>query len=839
MFHQVRFDIKRIWKKKLLLLLFVLSAIVSYANIIVQNSNTTTHSLTYLLIEGVNYLSPLLEKTKDEDPLKLSPGKEFWEEYRYEQRDNKQDAYTITENYFPTLKKALEMDNVQLTKIEKEDLDYAIRVYQRIEQKKKRNPDYQYRGASTFLLEGNRWLYGIVPFILLSAIMIWLTGEDFDRKESVFNRSLPIARTSVLLSRFFTSLILVALYFGSVTVSTLVLSSWLGLGVGDWLIPLRTAITVLPQLLMYQVLLIVWLLFTVKVMVVIGLSLLLVSLIRKVNLVVIGVAYIISLGFIATEFFQPLQTNWNLFHLNYRIQMIGHWESVDHEGYSVYHVINQHLLQPYQWALYIGIVIVLMLLSMIAFKQNGHFHTETMRTRSKIIEFSAFAFETKVESYKINRYLSPKMKWSMILCVVSLMFLLIGLNDYQSHQFLVDSKIINELKSSASSIDEAINKLAQLVDKYKNDPQNANMFQDNLEQFKVEQQYLREYIQLKNRQKDAFLKQDAHQYYDAFEYDFVAHFGKFKEYEEDYKQIFSRQFDYYQNGRFPTLYGETLSRERLALFKERGIRPLANSQFLVTPYDYPAQAGDLLKELTEHQMRDSSILGYWYRLITIYRFDVFLLVMIIVFCGMGYNLDKEGHNGLAWLYILPRSKQHLFHHKLNAALLNGGFIVLVTALLVIGFGLVGDGIGQWQTPMVVYDKVLRNANDLSSFDKSYHWVSLGVVVIKSLGYLTCAMVFMIQLMLLLSTFIKNHFATIALALIISLGGYAVVTQHTFSGSGFLPFIYLNIAALLDNSLIFKVTDANQVLPYGWLIIIGWIIVLYWLTRLRVQKAKLL
>ncbi|MBK0348398.1 hypothetical protein JDW15_07065 [Aerococcaceae bacterium zg-ZJ1578] len=839
MFQQVRFDLKRLWKKKLLLLLFVLSMFVSYANIIVQNSNTLTQTIAYSLVEGVDLLGGLMNKTRDADPLKQTPGKEFWNDYQFE-RDNKvENPNQMSKDYFQNLKKALELDNVSLTQIEKEDLDYALTAYQRIEQQKEKNSNYHYRGAATILLEGNGWLYGIVPFILLSTLMIWLTGEDFDRKESVFNRSLPISRATILCSRFVTSIILFILYIGSITLSTLVLSSILGIGLGDWLIPIRTAISTQPQLLMYQVILKVWLLFAVKVIIVIALSQLLVSLVRRVNLVVIGLSYLISLGFIATAFFEQIQNNWNIFYLNYRPQMIGHWAYTEQEGYSLYHMIDFHLINSYQWLLLCGLFICLLIVSIMLFKQNYHLHIESTRTNSKIMDFSPFAFETKVESYKINRYISSKVKWSMILGIASLVFLLVILKDYKSYQSVVNSDEVEALSSIKSGLDEQIEELAQLVAEYKNEPQTAQMFQANLEQFQQQQQYYEAYIQLKNQQKEAFQKQDANKFYDAFELEFVAHYGKYKEYEEEYKQIYARFYDYYQNGRFPTLYGETLSRERLTLFKEKDIRPIANSQFLVTPYDYPAQEGDLVKELTEYQMRDRSIFGYWYRLITVYHFDLFLLVMIMIFCAIGYNLDKENHNGLAWLYILPRSKHQLLNHKLKAAFLNGFFIFAVAILLVVVLGLLGDGVGQWQTPMVVYDKVIQNANNLSEFASSYHWLSLGAVVLKSLGYLTCAILFMLQLMLLLSTFIKNHLTTIALTLLISIGGYILICQHTFIGSGFLPFIYLNGATLIDNTLIFKVSNASQVLPYGWVILIGWTIVLYWLTTLRIQKVKLL
>lgn len=281
----------------------------------------------------------------------------------------------------------------------------------------------------------------------------------------------------------------------------------------------------------------------------------------------------------------------------------------------------------------------------------------------------------------------------------------------------------------------------------------------------------------------------------------------------------------------------TVSKERLTLLKERNIRPLANSQFVMTPYDRPLYAGDVVSEHIQHQIADQTFLGYWYRLITIYRLDLLLLLFIALFCGVGYHLDNERHRGLSWLYILPRKKTKLLNHKILGGLWNAFIILLFSLVAVLVIGLLKDGFGQSQLPIIIYDKVVKQPNNLTQIANSYHWSKLGIVIAQSVLYLVCAIVFVVQVTILLSTFCKNHVLTVLSSIIFCGGGYLLMTNTEFIGQQWLPFTYLNIASQLDNQIIFAVPTAMS--RWGWLVLLAWSLILYIALYVRIKRKKLL
>lgn len=805
----ILFELKRIFKTSSLLFIVIIAFVLSFWNVMNYSSFYQTRFNQDNDIEAYYFLNLLLSSQKDEFDYERTQGERLMDSllipidnpYDDLEEDSRSMSYDYPRDsvYFETLVEALELDGVELDEADQADLDYGLLASNYIDAKRVDQSDYDPKGAITYLIDGDWILYGIIPILLLSFLAIRLEAEGYSRGSETFHRIVPVSRERTLLSRLVSVFILLIVYVLCLVFFTWVIAVFKGQGWGDWFYPYR----VVSHGRLSSQAFIVWLeiisLFMIKVMLVVSLSFFIASIIRRVEIASVIILVLVGFSYFMTTHVESLQANWNPLHFSYRLQLTGVRESIAIPGYgNVIEMVIDSISYLTYFSWFILIVIFILLAqyfhqsnrSYLLFRKDG-LHRRNPQTLPK--------FMTSFEMAKLKNFIPNLLTVGSLLLLVGGLVGFISMSDYQSRVEEFGPNNTEIIQERINVSENNLDRIWQSIEEGESSLREMSLMID------VYEEMISYYQQLKDSvlaREQVYQESDSERFYPLLTDTINIHYGLDYHTETAYRYLPKAEY-YINGGFFPTTYGHHVSTERNNLFVERNIRPMASSAIQLTPYDAPLSSVDALKEQQEYQLADTSFLGIWYRLVTLYRVDLILLVVLVIFCGVGYGLETGQMQSLSWLHTLPIKRSRIVRQKFVASIIRALQLVGIVIFIVFIAGVLQDGVGQFQLPIIHYDTVVDQPNNLNELSGSYHWVDLGQIVIQSLLLLVLASVFLLSLTLLLTSFIRQTVVVIGCVFVISALGYCLSLHPQFVGiSQYLPFTYLNIASILDGSIIF-------------------------------------
>lgn len=612
-----------------------------------------------------------------------------------------------------------------------------------------------------------------------------------------------------------------------------------GKSLGDWLYPYRVS----GADFLYQPILIVWMkivgVLFVKVNIMIIFAYLLANLIRQTYLTMISLIFITITSAMVTTYLPSLQDNWNLFYFDYRYQLIGQRVYIENPATGMSSATLQaNLIQWQDLANWLGILTLMLLATLYLHRLN--LLTFSFESNKKsVLNYHSKFYGFQFESRKLTAFI-PNNLFKISLILIGLVFIsLISIHDYQSQLKVQDIEVA--LAENQKLIDFFENNIIEIesFNKEQGFPSvESSPHSVMLEFYEKSIELFDDFNETLLSRRSAFKNQQSQSFYSSFATDLEIHYNA-NSYTIDDSFVYRPKYEYYINGDFPTLYGYEVSKNRLDEMIQRNIAPIAQTGVTLTPYDQAVLPSDQLNEVLTHQMADTSFMGIWYRLITIYRFDLLILCLILIFCGAGYTLEKGQLNALDWLYTLPYKRTLYLQYKWIVAMKKALTVLLILISLVFVAGSIQGGIGQADVPMLFLDSVVDNLNDINAFENSYHWVNLGETIFISIVLLICAAIFTITLSIFISTYMRESLNVIIWTILICLVGYYCVQLPWMENlSRWIPFAYLNIGPALDGSLIFTTTLQSVNWQWSCSVLLASSALLYGLTYWRVKYYNL-
>lgn len=212
-----------------------------------------------------------------------------------------------------------------------------------------------------------------------------------------------------------------------------------------------------------------------------------------------------------------------------------------------------------------------------------------------------------------------------------------------------------------------------------------------------------------------------------------------------------------------------------------------------------------------------------------YYFTHYFSYIIIVFfflLGGGFAKERGKRPTIQFIRTQSLSVKQVFLGKLIASSCLSFFSWTILVFFVVLVGMIANGIGDWQYPIVHYDSAAvvntpsYNGQSPIGWNTGFHLETLGSVVLENYTLFSLMLVFLIILSVFLSIFIKNQFSVFAVAVIISISGYAASTKIFSSIAHLLPFTYLNPVKVINGEMSVNLNNPDITFASGCLVIIG-------------------
>ena len=179
---------------------------------------------------------------------------------------------------------------------------------------------------------------------------------------------------------------------------------------------------------------------------------------------------------------------------------------------------------------------------------------------------------------------------------------------------------------------------------------------------------------------------------------------------------------------------------------------------------------------------------------------LFALGAFILLLWTSISEERQPNPSLNFLTTKPISFRSIYVSKWAYNIMIAYGLLLISGGIVFLFSLLIGGLGETEYPMLVY-AVEKSNHDLlyASMDNAYfYFESLLVLILKS-GVLIMAQIFFLNsLFSLIGRWLKNHYATIVITLIIAAAGYFSANEYSsMNGMHLNPFVYFDTWHIVD------------------------------------------
>lgn len=214
-----------------------------------------------------------------------------------------------------------------------------------------------------------------------------------------------------------------------------------------------------------------------------------------------------------------------------------------------------------------------------------------------------------------------------------------------------------------------------------------------------------------------------------------------------------------------------------------------------------------------------------YNLLKTHYLDLVLALVISMSVFVGYTIDKGGKNNLEFIFTTPISKRKYNMNKNFTQLVLGLVLLLILILYITVLGFISEGFSGYNFPVAIYDEM------------GYSFIYLSSYLLKVVFGIIAVLIFLVSLMNLISIFVKHRNILYLLSIIFVVGGYTISGLIPESIGKLLPFIYLRISTLADQSL-YLLSDISFVsYQFGLIILIIWAIINLILSNFIIKFKK--
>ena len=221
----------------------------------------------------------------------------------------------------------------------------------------------------------------------------------------------------------------------------------------------------------------------------------------------------------------------------------------------------------------------------------------------------------------------------------------------------------------------------------------------------------------------------------------------------------------------------------------------------------------------------SSAFAMSFNLLKTYYLDLIIILVIAMSVFVGFTNDKSGKNHLDLIFSNPISKRKYNFSKMITQFVIGLIILCILIIYMMAIGFISEGFVGWNFPIALY------------YESGYSFINLSSYLLKVAFAIVVALLFLINFMNLISIFVKNKNTLILLSLFIGVGGYVLSDLIPQSIGRFLPFMYLRVSVLADQSL-YLLKEINFVSYwFGLLVLFFWTIVNLLIGNLIIKYRK--
>lgn len=859
MMRTLIFEYRRLLKHKLFHVLLAMAAVLAIFNHFQLQTHSSEQNPQSIFESYYAQLIPVFRPNTGDyiEDLRLSqqisPGQAHF--YSMTEDENYQE-YTSSQGYQSSqwnifikyLREGIEIDQIRLDAYEEALLTYGQHLADYLDQQTDPKISSGQNGAVSQLIYGFDFLFGNIPILLISLMILTLVSEDLSRPHYQWRWTLPTKRHHLLMTYLPLTLSLALTYILLASLITGLIALVTHQGLGDINYPLRVLNIQDIYQPAWQILSTCWAIFLIKTFFCLNLALCIASIFRQERvswLIFISTTGLVS---ILTQFLPWFQQNLNPFYQNIQNQYLGKtvlkqfsFTELIQQNRATYQYIGQQI----QWPVIITWIIISLCLFLLASSMYPrNISTKTKHklisiwpkrlTNSKLLGSKQFE-ERKLKSY----YTNPISYLSILIVIISACAFMFAHDQYFKDTFVSSPFFEQDYQLIHDSFSAKIN-LIELAEQKETDP-------DFISQLNYQKQHLKEtmdffdqsYQTIKDR-KVAYKRGEVNQFYQSFQDELLMYFNPYSTIDPttDGLRYFPR-YQYYPTGDFPSDFAYKLSSQRLQAFQERKIPPILGTSITLTPYDEAINPADRLQDQLTYQTTDQSFLGLVYRFVSVFRFDLLAIVLLICFMGGAYNNEGDRYEHLYWLHTLPTQPNRIHFDKIYTQMIQATKYFGLAMLLLFFIGMIRDGFGQWNYPLVFYDKLLDHPNILTNFEDSFHWLNLGNWFLKYCGWFLVSSFFILNLMAFLSTYIPKQITTSVISSFVLIFGYYLGQIFPNGMSIYLPFAHLNGSKVLDGSIIVPLHWTESSLIQSLFVLMIWSVALYILTYLRIRNNKLL
>ena len=827
------FELKKLWKQKVTVSVIVLALILSfYAVIVIPNTEIFQPPLTTDIFQySPSTFLGLNSPSRQDDGSYTSNHYNDWQEmFSYHEvpiRQNiKMDEHIRTRTttlagsseIFRKLDFFLHRHQYEFTSQARDDLDFAILLYDYYLQHGIDKiyppiaPD-QYIDVETTILPSGAFetlssrthiLFGIIPFVLFFFLGYTIFTREFQTNRHQLLWMQPSKKAYLFFIQYLSVALQVVIYLIALVVSVMFLHFIRGDGIGLFDLPLRIFLPGVHYYTQWQYIVLTMGLFIIKSLLFIAMGVLVALFVKQFDRGIFIALFIGTTAFYLTQIMEKLQFAFNPFYMNYEEILLG----------SRIEVRTGELGYAYQSVLPVGFVPILIFLIasifllLLAFKLRHRRFLQSESLKNSPLR-SGFHFELR----KYLRLIPLKWLSSGILLLSFIIFLGMTIPDYLNRE-----NTISAYKLDAQIQENAMKQFEQNYTEIKDSDLDAVAKDQILEKILSDIEVAREKINLSKEIVESLQSNDSTHFYENMLREMDDKINS-KGYVFITSELKAKELSRFSQDVMKKRYNWSISHE---------VKPILYPSFElanISIYDESAtnvSLDQLHKEKSQPLDFSSGMLLY--RLITYYSLHLFLLGGILLMFGGGYYLERIGKESIHLLYTQPKSRTFYYHRKWQSSVVLAILLSLSFIGLILIVGLWGKPSNTWHFPILYYDQFVGDAFVKTNYSESFHFVSLGIWLLKALALFVSMLLCCLSMMQALSVHIKSRWIVYSLVF----GGGLVlmfISPSMGSVAPYLPFSYWNLPHLLTGRLAVE-SNSSLVFINAILIHVFWALLWY-------------
>ncbi|MFM1574716.1 ABC transporter permease subunit [Helcococcus ovis] len=810
----ISFEIKKIYKSKLFLILILLSILVSAYNLYITKvtniSIRNEKSLNGSLFLGLNHKSEIIKNLNDDDKNKIV--KEYSEytinfEYPWDDSKINDEKYAndMTRAYYKNflfndflLKKyniSLNLEQKKIWDWEMFESNYMINTNTPVSTQLMSNIS---SNPIRTLIYNDNVTFGVSIVVFLTFIFSGIISDEKLSNTINLAKTQPISKFKIILSKWISIIIYGITFIFLTIIFTAIIFNLNGYNwhnghleiyriFSDKNIDYTIAYILLIKIILSSIIMITF--FA-------GLIILLSTIFKNKYLPAILISFGLIISTIITNKFDLLRNVYNPFYLLNFKNILNGFISIDVE----LNVINSFRVKPIGfniYLIYLSLSFILVLLSVYLLNRNFLYYSFKCNKKIK----SIFNFEY----FKIIRDKTFLFMLSGVLAILIILFINVYIKDIKSESVLKSSDLTPLMTYYKISETEQL----------ENEITNFSMMKEDYIKLHGKKAFEEEFNRLEKklleREKRIEKYRIESEYYDK------------KDGKNFYKLRIDQINDILQNDKiiptvklknflyFPSSYNETLSLYKY--LSEKNIEP----KVLAWPiFSSEYEEREISNEIEDFDNIFDHSASYIHRkLFKTYPLDLFILAIVSFMVIGGYTFDKENGRQIDLINTQPLNKRKIYLFKLFSTFLIAIILTILMLLFISFLGFITKGIGDLNFPIVQYDRLL-NISSISLNSKNYFsFIPIWVYNLKIFILLILQLYMIISISNFISMFTKRRLTLIFTTLITLASGLLINFKLPNYLKIYSPFSYMSARYIANGAIKIKLNsqDANILLMF--------------------------